>query len=270
MRPTRRALSPKVVVGQQQQVPLTSSAPADRPPSSQLRQRHLLPSKTIGALVSPSAAQYSSFTKDGCFPVAVTVRDPLLGAQSEMTRQLAQRSSKLARAEFLSSRKEAHDVCASELATLRQSAMSTLRPASALSVAQDDTSLNGDDFSFVVPVLRVETPIPGHPLARASSALRTKPPSQRFGSRPESADSTATGAGGAAEVTLLPKARRPMSWTVKKTPVTDPLSAPSAATPPLIVLNNLIRDSISRPSTAAQRPLATADSAFRPLKAFVY
>lgn len=231
---TRKAMSPKPV-----QAPATTEHPIRLRPVS---------SKTVGALSSFTVSQYSSFSADDCFPAAVTVRDPLLRAESQMTRELARCAIKNERRRQQVLEVERHEQCTAELTELLMVSSAALRSPSALSNYQADHVEIQDSQ---VPVLRVETPIPRHPLQRVLALPRGKTSRPATGSTDW--ESTA------------PKGRHKMSWSIRKV-----IAAPAVSTPSLS-LNLLLRDNLSRPQTATSTiRIASGDDAHvRPLRSIV-
>jgi hypothetical protein len=278
-RTTRKALHPKQLDVDLPKVTSSSSAQELLPPRPRSGM-NFVNSRTIGALSSYGAVQYSSFTHDGCFPLAVNVRDPLRRSGSSMSRQLEQRASKLERQRLLSNHASSHASAAQELRVLQATPVLLLRPASAMSTTPSDDASR--DAATDVPVLRVEIPLAGHPLARASSANpRSGAPGAR--SRPQTgsamhssaafAKSTPDAFGDAVDVLTIPRGKRAMMWTVKK--ATDEFSiAGESSTQPMVDLNALIRETICRPpsrTAAATVRSSTAgdDGSVRPLQRYV-
>jgi hypothetical protein len=218
--------------------------------------------KTIGALESFQARQYSSFAVDGCFPCVVGVRDPFLGLHSPMTRQLATRERRLKHRQHRNQQLLDHSACTTQLELLRTTSALELRPESALSDSQITNGsptalLNGslnldEDETTKVPVLRTEIPLASHPLVsrpgtaaagakrnRSAAANRT-PQTVPFEMSPADTSipiiTTTTVHGHVAP--LLPRAtRKPMQWSVgtkrssTTTPIQQGLFNPNGAAP---------------------------------------
>jgi hypothetical protein len=139
-RGSRRAASPLRNGVRSNPDSVFGAARVDRPPSagltpSQILRRRIrpVPTKTIGALDDPAAAQFSSFAPDGCFPAAVAVRDPLRSANSPMAAQVAARKRRHGLRSAMAARDIERDISAQELARVRCCSALDFRPTTPMS-----------------------------------------------------------------------------------------------------------------------------------------
>lgn len=210
----------------------TNAGIPDGPPArpatgSQILRHRLRPasSQTIDALSSKTAALYSSFASNDCFPDAVCTPSPLMMEGSTMRRQERTIQRRQQRRRDRANDVQSHGLCSDQLKQLQHTSPLELRAVSALSEPEPEfvqsmsrpgtaatvafsevgrftatiTSVGsaapipleaGDECAasdvYSVPVLRVETPLPSHPLKGATSTSKRLP---RTLSRPATAQS---------------------------------------------------------------------------------